>query len=283
MVYEHEIPKGARLYFGPTARLKRQIEEVASSILYEAGFEEILTPLFSYHQHRYFESEQELIRLSDELNQTLTIRADSTIDVVRLITNRLGRSTEHRKWFYIQPVYRYPTREYYQIGAEWLGSRDVATLLKVVLQILQALEIPATLQLSNIKIPLLLSRHYGLPLEIFRKVDLDRILNQKPEWIGELVYLDDPHQIDGLLDHVPEEIAKELIKLQELSRTIHHRPLVIAPLYYAKMRYYRELFFRLFIGNETIAMGGAYGAQGVEACGFAIYTDAIIERLKGGV
>jgi hypothetical protein len=48
------------------------------------------------------------------------------------------------------------------------------------------------------------------------------------------------------------------------------------------MRYYRDLFFRFFSGNDTIAMGGEYVAQELRASGFAIYTDAIIKQ-KGGV
>ena len=134
MVQDHEIPKGARLYFGQTAKIKRDIEKIASEILYAEGFEEIATPLFSYHQHKFIEDEKVLIRLSDDKNRELSIRADSTIDVVRLITNRLGRSTEHKKWFYIQPVYRYPTQEFHQIGAEVLESNDVAAILKILIK-----------------------------------------------------------------------------------------------------------------------------------------------------
>ncbi|MRJ02374.1 MAG: ATP phosphoribosyltransferase regulatory subunit [Epsilonproteobacteria bacterium] len=278
MVYEHEIPKGARLYFGVSARRKREIERVASEVLYRYGFEEIITPLFSYHQHLYVDNERELIRLNDEFNRKLTIRADSTVDVVRLITNRLGRSTEQRKWFYIQPIYRYPTKEYYQIGAEWLGSRDVGEVLKIVLEIFRELGIRPTLQLSNIRIPLLLDRNYSLPLEVLKRADVDLILKSEQRWIHRLLYLSDTTQIDDLFGVVPDDIERELVKLKEVVEAIEYDRLVIAPLYYAKMRYYQELFFRFFQGNETIAMGGEYVAQEMEACGFAIYTDTIIGR-----
>jgi len=50
MIFEHEIPSGSRLYFGKSAKLKREIEYVASQTLDGLGFEEIVTPLFSYHQ-----------------------------------------------------------------------------------------------------------------------------------------------------------------------------------------------------------------------------------------
>ena len=52
MILEHEIPKGSRLYFGKTAKKKRAIENLISSVLDENDFEEIVTPNFSYSQHQ---------------------------------------------------------------------------------------------------------------------------------------------------------------------------------------------------------------------------------------
>ena len=51
MIFEHEIPKGSRLYFGKTAKAKRVLENSVCEILEKNGFEEILTPNFSYSQH----------------------------------------------------------------------------------------------------------------------------------------------------------------------------------------------------------------------------------------
>ncbi len=117
MIYEHEIPNLTRLYFGKSAMQKRKVESVASDILVKNGYEEIVTPLLSYHQHESI-NEKELIRFSDSQNHIITLRADSTLDVVRIITKRLGRSVEQNRWFYIQPVFRYPSMEQYQIGSE---------------------------------------------------------------------------------------------------------------------------------------------------------------------
>ena len=281
MIYQHEIPKGARLYFGKSAKLKRDIEMVASSVLYEKGFEEIVTPLFSYHQHTFIEDENELIRINDEKNRKLTIRADSTVDVVRLITKRL-KSVEHSKWYYIQPVYRYPTKEFYQIGAEILESKDAALALKTVLAIFEKLSIKASLQISNIKIPELLSTKYGVVLEHLRHLDVDEILKSEEEWVQKLLYLSSVEQIDALLGLVPEDIEVELLKMKELALAIEYEDMIIAPLFYAKMRYYKDLFFRFFHKNETLAMGGDYVTKECEASGFAIYTDTLIDYLEEG-
>ncbi len=282
MIYEHEIPKGARLYFGKSARLKRQIESIASDILYRYGFEEIATPLFSYHQHKFMENENELIRINDEKNRKLTIRADSTVDVVRLITNRLGRSTEHKRWFYIQPVFRFPTKEYYQIGAEVLDTNNVQEVLKIVIEFFQKIGIAPMLQISNINIPNLLEKRYGVSLEIFRTMDVDTILECEYPWMQRLLYLSKVEDIDDLLGEVPDDIEVELVKMKELASSIVYENMVVSPLYYAKMRYYKDLFFRFFQNNRTLAMGGEYVTAESEASGFAIYTDYLIQRVEEG-
>ncbi len=97
MIFEHEIPTGSRLYFGKRAKAKRELENKASVFLQNAGFEEILTPNFSYTGHQSIDEDKDLITLSDEENNSLALRADSTLDVVRIISKRLGRTTEHKK------------------------------------------------------------------------------------------------------------------------------------------------------------------------------------------
>jgi len=86
MIFEHEIPKGSRLYFGSTAKKKRVLENKVCDILDNLGFEEILTPNFSYSQHQAIENDKKLIKFSDEQNEQVSLRADSTLDVVRIIT-----------------------------------------------------------------------------------------------------------------------------------------------------------------------------------------------------
>ncbi|MCD4668163.1 MAG: ATP phosphoribosyltransferase regulatory subunit, partial [Sulfurimonas sp.] len=55
---------------------------------------------------------------------------------------------------------------------------------------------------------------------------------------------------------------------------------VLAPIYYAKMLYYDELFFRVIDKNEVYARGGRYKSSELTSVGFAIYTDALCENLS---
>ena len=280
MILEHEIPQGSKLYFADSARLKRKIESVASDILYKNGFEEIVTPLFSYHQHHSIADEKELVRVNDEKNHNISLRADSTVDVVRLIQKRLGRNTAQKKWFYIQPVFTYPTNEQYQVGVESIGDEDLTAVVNLSLSILQKLELKPLLQISNIKIPQLLVEMFdALSLDDFRHLNIDKMLSLNVEWLTKLVYLQHAHQLDDIIAIAPQAIQAELEKLKTLAKGIEYDNLVIAPMYYAKMLYYHELFFRIIENNEVYARGGEYKVDEQTSVGFAIYTDELIEKI----
>lgn len=281
MKLEHEIPSGAKLYFGKTAKIKREIEAVASGVLYEAGYEELITPLFSYHQHLSIANEKELIRVNDMQNYQLTLRADSTIDVVRLLDKRLGRNTTHQKWFYIQPIYMYPSKEVYQIGAEYIGEKDLSKALQSAVDIVNALNIKPLLQISNIRIPQLLSKELDIDLDDFRHINIQKLLDRKLHWLKALIYLEKVEDIDTVIALVPDIIKEELVRIKELAQNIEYAKVVIAPLYYAKMLYYDELYFRMIEANDVYARGGRYKNDDVTSVGFALYTDKIIEKLEG--
>lgn len=274
MIFEHEIPSGSRLYFGSSAKIKRQIEAVASQTLESLGFEEIVTPLFSYHQHDAFDEMTPLVRLNDASNNEVTLRADSTTDVVRIVTKRLGRSTGSKKWFYVQPIVTFATKEQYQIGAEIINGNFVE-VAQTTATLLQKMEETPIMQVSNIRIPHLLNEKYGVSLEVLKSMHIEQIMKAELPWIELLVKM---HRVEDLddLSAFPYDIREELEKIKEAVSCIEYHKVVISPLFYAKMRYYDSLTFRMFEGNALIATGGTYSIDGVEAAGFALYTDECI-------
>jgi len=278
MIYEHEIPTGSKLYFGESAKLKRKLENVASELLYNAGFEEIVTPFFSYHQHKSID-EKELLRFSDEQNHIVSLRADSTMDVVRLSTKRVGRSTNHSKWFYIQPVFRYPSHEVHQIGAELIGEENLALSIATSLSIFEKFSLKPLLHVSNINIPKILSVMLNLDLKIFEKGELQKLLALDIPWLTKLTCLQTLQELEAVIPEVPEVLQVELKKLKALSAHIAYDNVVFSPLYYVKMRYYNALFFRFIHKNSTLGVGGSYDCEGIGSSGFGLYTDDLIEIL----
>jgi histidyl-tRNA synthetase len=278
MINEHEIPSGSRLYFGKSAKLKREIEATASAFLTEAGFEEIVTPFFSYHQHQNI-SEKEVVRFSDVDNHIVALRADSTQDVVRLITKRLGRSTNHSKWFYIQPVFRYPSLEINQIGAEFIGNEDLSSSIGVCVDMFDKFHLKPLLHISNINIPKIIAKELNVSLDIFEKAELQKILSLDVPWLEALACLQEPKDIDEVIKIVPQNLKQELEKMKALYEKIKYENVHFSPLYYVHMRYYDELFFRFIHKNATLAKGGSYESEEIKSTGFALYTDAFIETL----
>ena len=281
MIFEHEIPSGSKLYFGESARIKREIEFVAAEMLENLGFEEIVTPLFSYHQHECFEDRKPLVRLNDAQNHEVTLRADSTADVVRIVTKRLGRTTESKKWFYIQPTVTFPTKEQYQIGAEILGG-SFEQIVRTSSMLLEQIGAKAVMQVANIRIPHLLNEKYGISLELLKSMHIEQIIKSGLPWIEQLVKINTVADLEDL-SMFPDDLKAELEKIKRATEDVTYEPLVISPRFYAKMRYYDSLTFRMFEGNSLLATGGIYTIDGVEAAGFALYTDAcILSKMNKG-
>ncbi|MBL0687043.1 MAG: ATP phosphoribosyltransferase regulatory subunit [Sulfurospirillum sp.] len=279
MIDLHEIPKGSRLYFAQSAKLKREIEEKASKLFEKTGFEEIVTPFFSYHQHQSLD-EKEIIRFSDQQNNLISLRADSTIDIVRLMTKRLGRSTKQNRWFYIQPVFRYPSTEVNQIGAEFIGNNDLSKSIELCGKIFKKFDLTPLVHISNIKIPKIIASELNFDLTVFERSELQKILSLDIDWLEKLACLQNPEDIDEVIDVVPTNIKVELEKMKILYEKLEYKNVHFSPLYYVNMRYYDELFFRFIDKNSTLAKGGSYESEKLESTGFGLYTDALIEAIK---
>ena len=280
VIYEHEIPKGSRLYFGNTANAKRELEYNISKILLDENFEEIITPNFSYSHHQSIEDEKKLITLSDESNNQIALRADSTLDVVRIITKRLGRTTTHKKWFYIQPVFTYPTNENYQIGLEWIDHDNISDIANLAIKVLENLKIESIVQLSNINIPKLVCDELGIDIELFKNGEIAKLFDLDIDWLNKLLYVQTKDCLINIIDLVPQSIKVELEKLLEAVGKVK-ADVKVAPLFYGSMKYYDDIYFTIFGKNEILAKGGKYTSEGISSLGFAFYTDNLLKNLEG--
>ncbi|GAD19819.1 ATP phosphoribosyltransferase regulatory subunit [Helicobacter fennelliae] len=278
MVFEHEIPQGTKLHFGKSARLKRNIENKACEIFYHNGFEEIITPSFSYFEHQQNFSNRHIIRLSSQNNHQISLRYDSTIDTIRIITKRLGRSTNHQKWFYIQPVFSYPTSEIYQIGAECLDMNELSTIINVGLEILSSFILDAYLQISNAKILHLCINEIGLNIESYNALCVQEV-EQKALFMKQILEVNDIESLERFLSIAPMFLRFEVERLIESAKMCKHNRIIIAPLAKPVVDYYDDMVFKVFNANHTLMLGGNYNLQGYECCGFGIYTDNVVDLI----
>lgn len=280
MIFEHEIPRGSRLYFASMAKAKRRLENQVCEILDTRGFEEILTPNFSYSQHQAIANERKLIKFSDEQNEQVSLRADSTLDVVRIITKRLGRTTTHKKWFYVQPIFSYPSKEEYQIGCEWIDHDNISDIMNLTADILKALKIEPIFQISNINIPKLVVSELNIDLEILRNGEIATLFKLDCEWLNKLIKVKDIESLEGVISSVPDSIKNELEKLLKKAKEVNYSNIIIAPLYYGSLRYYDGIYYRVINNNLTICKGGMYSSEGMNSLGFALYTDNLLKILE---
>ena len=280
MIFEHEIPKGSRLYFGKAAKAKRELEYKISSLLDKKGFEEIVTPNFSYSQHQSIENDRKLIKFSDEQNEQVSLRADSTLDVVRIISKRLGRTTDHKKWFYVQPIFTYPSSEDYQIGCEWINHDNIVDILNLTGDILNSLEINPILQLSNINIPRLVASELNIDINLFKNGEIAQLFDLKVQWLDKLIKVKDIEDLEEAIKVVPSSIKPELEKLLKSAKEVEYKNLVIAPLYHGSLKYYDDVYYRVIQDNYVICKGGQYSSEGICSLGFAFYTDSLLKILE---
>ena len=277
MICEHEIPTNSRLYFSANAKLKRDIEYKASQFLNNNGFDEIVTPNFSYSQHQSIDDDTKLIKLQDENNNTLALRADSTLDAVRIITKRLGRTTSHKKWFYIQPVFSYPSSETYQIGVEWIGYNNISDIINLNCNLLSHLNTSALLQIANINIPLRISKEFDIDIELFKDGNIGALYDLNLKWLSKLIEVKSVNDLESIATLLPECIKNEIENLIKIANNIKYDNLTLSPLYYSAMKYYDNIYYRLIHNNLTISKGGGYKSEGLNSQGFAIYTDNLLK------
>ncbi len=282
MIFEHEIPQGSRLYFGKTAKNKRDLENKVSQIFIADNFEEIVTPNFSFTQHQSVNDSKTLINTFDQNNTNLNLRADSTLDVVRIITKRLGRTTSHKKWFYIQPVFTYPSTEHYQMGCEYIDHEDINDIIALTTKVISTLNIDPVLQISNINIPRLICKNLNIDENIFKNGEIAKLYELNIDWLTKLLEVIHLEDLEILLNNsdIPNDIIEELNILKTTVKNTSYSNIVVSPLYYALLPYYDGIYYRVIKDNLTIAKGGSYHSEGIDSLGFALYTDNLLKVLE---
>jgi ATP phosphoribosyltransferase regulatory subunit len=162
-----EIPSGVQCFFGPEARLRRDVERVVVDVFRGWSYEEIVLPLFDFDDvfHRgNGGGDSGIYRFVGRDGEVLALRPDFTALTAKAVVSRLSRFPLPLRLFYSGEVLRYqPPRagqreELFQIGLERVGGDSVEADVETLLVALEALD---RLGISE---PILTLGHVGLAL-----------------------------------------------------------------------------------------------------------------------
>jgi ATP phosphoribosyltransferase regulatory subunit len=145
------LPTGMAALLFDAARRRRALEERMVGELDAAGFSEVILPILDYFDpYEPFLTEGgrgELYRFVDRDGELLTLRADFTPMLARLLAPRLPALDLPLRLFYRGDVVRYQEeragrqREFYQVGAELLGVEGVEAALEMLRLFLRLLQL----------------------------------------------------------------------------------------------------------------------------------------------
>jgi ATP phosphoribosyltransferase regulatory subunit len=144
-----QIPSGVQCFFGPEARLRREVERSVADVFRGWSYDEIVLPLFDFEEvfvRGSGATPNGMYRFIGRDGEVLALRPDFTALVAKVVVSRLSRHPLPLRLFYSGEVIRYqPPRaghreELFQIGLEQLGSDSVEADVEALLVALEALD-----------------------------------------------------------------------------------------------------------------------------------------------
>jgi ATP phosphoribosyltransferase regulatory subunit len=129
---QSQLPKGAKLYLPEEAAQKRVVEERLLGVFRRWGYREVVTPAYEYFdviaQGTDHELQERMFKMVDrESGRLLTLRADITPQIARIVATRMRDEPKPLRLAYVSNVFRYDDphvgryREFYQAGVELIG------------------------------------------------------------------------------------------------------------------------------------------------------------------
>ena len=135
-------PRGTR-DFGPAEMAKRsQVERAMRAACHRFGFGEVVTPTFETSELFTLRSGpgiiDEMYVFKDKGDREMALRPELTASVMRFFVNDLSTQPRPLKLYYVGNCFRYENpqsgryREFFQIGAELIGSKNPETDAEVI-------------------------------------------------------------------------------------------------------------------------------------------------------
>lgn len=310
--------KGTRDLLPPTTALWNHVEAVCREVFRRYNYQEIRTPILEdvslFVRSVGEETDivtKEMYTFVDRDGSQLALRPECTASVIRAyIEHRLDQRPGLQKLYYMGPMFRRERpqkgryRQFYQIGAECIGSESPwidAELIELVVRVLEALELrdfqlllnsvgcrdcrPAYLQVLRRALQPVASR---MCVNCQRRAETNplRVLDCKVEADQAVI-----EQLPTILDHLCDRCREHFALVQRLleDRQISFQ---IQPRLVRGLDYYTRTTFEITHGalgaQNAIAGGGRYdglaeelGAkQPAPGIGFSIGEDRLVLVLE---
>jgi histidyl-tRNA synthetase len=248
-----QAPRGTYDVLPSLADERARLERTAEKLLGAAGYGRIETPTFEA-THLFSRTvgeatdvvQKEMYTFPDASGDSLTLRPEGTAPVVRsYLEHGMHKEPQPVKLWYLSPFFRYERpqagrfRQFWQIGAEAIGSADPAVDAELILLLAELLEAigarDVKLVLASLGQPesraayreeliaYLRAHEDQLSPEVVSRIDLNplRAFDAKHE-PTQRVMADAPRLIDRLpqedLDHFAE--VQDLLRAADLSYTV---------------------------------------------------------------
>lgn len=156
-----KIPAGVQYFFDDEVRLRRSVEQQAMSVFAGWSYDEIIVPMFDYHdlfaRGMGAERAERTYRFTDRDGALLALRPEMTSLVARTVATRFVQRARPIRLCYSGEVFRYDepseraAREFHQLGIEQIGQPSPTADIEVLLI---AAELLKTIGLHEFRITL---------------------------------------------------------------------------------------------------------------------------------
>lgn len=135
-------PRGTRDFGSVEMAKRRKVEQSMREACARFGFGEVVTPTFEHSELFTLRSGPSIIDemyvFRDKGDRELALRPEITASVIRFFVNELSTQPRPLKLYYVGNCFRYENpqsgryREFFQIGAELIGSKNPETDAEVI-------------------------------------------------------------------------------------------------------------------------------------------------------
>jgi ATP phosphoribosyltransferase regulatory subunit len=317
------LPAGMCDVLPPDAEIEASSTEQLIACFSGNGYERVKPPLIEFEESLLTGSgaamSAQTFRMMDPVSQQMMgVRADMTLQVARIATTRLKKSPRPLRLCYGGQVLRVrgtqmrPERQFGQVGAELIGSREPQADAEVILLAVESLNALGITDLSiDLALPTLIpaviaNLNLGEDCAASLRAALDRKDEAAVKGLAEKLGENASNQLTALLRATgPAEPAlAALAKLELPEEAIHERAklgtvidkiragapdlnLTVDPVESRGLEYHTGVTFTVFAGNVRgeLGRGGRYIAggnssdEGEPATGMSLFMDSVLRAL----